>query len=140
MLGLSTRAIFFSFQTQLRFCLNKVAHNGVGRVEFGELSEGNGPFTIRLLFEKSAKKLLSFDIALHLCWGSAILLPYMYFKKTNTIPFCTIFHFLAQYLPFIAFLAQTTTPITMTQFIRSTLKVCIIMNQVFYLIFENIKS
>ena len=58
---------FFSFQTQLRFCLNKVAHNGVGRVEFGELSEGNGPFTIRLLFEKSAKKLLSFDIALHLC-------------------------------------------------------------------------
>ena len=70
---------FFSFQTQLRFCLNKVAHNGVGRVEFGELSEGNGPFTIRLLFEKSAKKLLSFDIALHLCWGSAILLPYFYF-------------------------------------------------------------
>ena len=137
MLGLSTRAIFFSFQTQLRFCLNKVAHNGVGRVEFGELSEGNGPFTIRLLFEKSAKKLLSFDIALHLCWGSAILLLLL---KRTTIPYCTIFHFLAQYLPFIAFLAQTTTPITMTQFIRSTLKVCIIMNQVFYLIFENIKS
>ena len=57
----------------------------------------------------------------------------------STIPYCTIFQFSAHYVPFIAFLAQTTTPITMTQFIRSTLKVCIIMNQVFYLIFENIK-
>ena len=94
MLGLSTRAIFFfSFQTQLRFCLNKVAHNGVGRVEFGELSEGNGPFTIRLLFEKSAKKLLSFDIALHLCWGSAILLPYMYLKKQTQFLIAQFFTF-----------------------------------------------